>query len=260
MSDPRPFSSDRGRTALAVILISIGVIFLAVEIFDIRVGNVFWPLFILVPGILLLGSAFSAQRVNVAMAIPGAVLTTTGLIFIYQEASNHWESWAYVWALYPVATGLTLMIAGRRNGEEGTANAGMQTARWGVIAFVIGLLFFELLIFDRGGVSGWLIPLLLIAGGGYLFWQESQRRQAAVRAATPPPPSAPAAPPSAAPTPPTQPPLPPVPAAPFPADELPEPPPAPGAPFPVDDQTTDPPAATGKPRTTARRSTRKPPA
>lgn len=230
MAEPL-FSFDRRRTAVAVILIAAGLFFLLAEAFDIRIGDVFWPLLILVPGLILLGAAFSTSRANTGLAGPGAAATLTGLIFIYQEATDHWESWAYVWTLYPVAVGLALIAAGTRNGEEDTIRSGRAAARWGIIAFIIAAVLFELLIFDRGGVGGWLLPAALIAVGVGLLYRESRHREAWAQSTAAYPPS---------------PPPPPTPSAStaFPPDELPRTPSAEGDAFPADDQSIEPPAPT----------------
>ncbi len=272
--DDQPTEPDRRWPTIAIILIVIGAIFFFGQVFNVRFGSGFWPLLILVPGLIFLATAFGGDEVNPGLGGAGAVLTTLGLIFFYQNASGHWESWAYIWALLPASVGLSQMVAGARNGDELLAHAGVRLARTFAIVFVVGLIFFELVIFDRGGVGGWLLPLGLIAAGAYMLWDHQRRGGDLPFAAmfrrpeppAPPPsqsgtpsaPPRPAAPEAAAAVPPPAASTPPPPVEPFPEDELPEPPAPDSAPFPPDEESpSSPPAEAAKPKP-RRRTTRKP--
>lgn len=269
---------DQRWVAIAAILIAVGALFLLSEVFDFRIGSVFWPLFILIPGVGLLIVAFGRSDANPGLASPGAILTTLGLIFIYQNSTDRWESWAYIWALLPLSVGLALMAAGTRNKDESMARGGANTARVFAIIFVAGLVFFELLIFDRGGASGYLLPIGLIAAGGVMLWLHYRRGgdipwidKFAPRKGTPPAPATasapPVAPPATAPTPAaratpprtasTPPPAAPSDEGPFPEDELPHEP-APDSPFPTDEQSPEAPPEAPKPRRRTTTRTRKP--
>jgi uncharacterized membrane protein HdeD (DUF308 family) len=246
MADESP-APDRRAPFAAIVLVAIGVVFLIGEIFNVRFGSGFWPFVIIVPGVALLASAFGrGGHVNSGTATGGAVLTTLGLIFWYQNISGNWESWAYIWALLPLAAGVAQMVAGARNEDESLAASGRQTARVAAIMFAVGVVFFELIIFDRGGFGGYFLPLALIAAGGYMLWRHNSRGGAMpwgdmFRG---PEPSAPASPATPAPTPPaaanapqsaiaTPPPT----SEPFPEDELPHQASPDDAPFPADEQS-----------------------
>lgn len=80
-------------------------------------------------------------RSAAGLTIPGSIITTIGLLLLYQETFDHFESWAYAWALIPTAVGVGIVI--------------------------------ELLInisgtFD-GVLAGTVVPLVLIGAGIYLF-------------------------------------------------------------------------------------------
>jgi hypothetical protein len=283
--DDQPTAPDSRWPTIAVILIVVGLIFFFGEVFNIRFGSGFWPLLILVPGLIFLVSAFGGEEANSGLAGVGAVLTTLGLIFFYQNASGNWESWAYIWALLPTSVGLSQMVAGARNGDSVLAESGRRMARTFAIVFAVGLIFFELIIFDRGGVGGYLLPIALIVVGGLMLWTHYRRggaipftevfqRPGRPEPTSPapsqpettasPPPPAPSEPTAATP-PPSSPaaasPPPPPPEDHFPEDELPEPPPPDDAPFPTDEESPEPPPAEPpkpKPRrrsTTTRKST-----
>lgn len=283
MAEESP-SPDRRAPFAAIILVAIGAVFLIGEIFNVRFGSGFWPFVIIVPGVMLLASAFGrGGRVNSGTATSGAVLTTLGLIFWYQNVSGNWESWAYIWALLPLAAGVAQMVAGARNEDESVSASGRQTARIAAIMFAVGIVFFELIIFDRGGFGGYFLPLALIAAGGYMLWRHNSRGgsmpwgdmfrgpepSAPASPATPAstPTAAASAPPAAASAPQTAIATPPPASEPFPEDELPQRASPDDAPFPADEQSAEVPPEenpsasgnTGEPQTDATSArTRKP--
>ena len=166
---------DRRSAVIAIIVIAVGAVFLLGELFNFRAGSGFWPLFILVPGLVLLYSAFSGSTANAGTAGSGAVLTTLGLVFFFQNSTGNWESWAYVWALLPLSAGVAQTAAGTRNDDESLIATGRNITRTFGIVFLAGLVFFELLIFDRGGFGGYLLPIALIAVGTFMLWLNYRR-------------------------------------------------------------------------------------
>lgn len=167
-----PVRQNQASFWIAIALIVVGAFFFIVEVFNIRLGIQWWPLLFLLPGLAMLAWAFSMRTVNSGLAVAGANLAVLGAIFLYQSASNNWESWTYIWTLFPLATGLALMAAGSRNDDETLTRSGLESARWGGIAFVIGVVVFEVFIF--GGLIGYIIPLLLVAAGGFILWNNSR--------------------------------------------------------------------------------------
>lgn len=237
-----PSSNRPGRMntplVFGIIILAVGAWMLLARLFGWRLGPDWWPLIFLIPGLAFLALAFSGPRANPGLAVAGAIVSTLGGIFLFQTATNNWESWTYIWALFPFAAGIALLAAGTRNGDEAMARSGTDTARWAGIVFLVLLLFFEVLIF--GGLFGVLLPIVLIAIGGYIVWQQMQRsaeREASGPFGTASGPS---------PTPPPMPPVPPVqPTPPSPSRARPwenetgpsvmvTPPPAPVVPEPVE--------------------------
>ena len=266
-----PARPDQRWATFAIILIAVGAIFLLGELFNFRLGPNLWPLFLLVPGIALLATAFGRSEANAGTAIPGTILTTLGLIFLYQSATGRWESWAYIWALIPLSVGLALIVVGTRNDDETTRRSGTQTARTFAIIFVAGLVFFELVIFDRPGFGGYFLPIALIAGGGVMLWMHYRKggthpwaeklRGLQPSSATPGPTAGPTAANPPSPPPPVQPtaatPPPPAAQSHFPEDELPHEAASDDAPFPPDEHQPEPTPEPPKPRRRTGTKTRK---
>lgn len=152
---------------LGAILIVIGLGFLAVRYFEPFVGMDVWPLFIIGPGVVLL--VLGLILPNVGMVIGGSVVTTLGLILAWQNATDRWESWAYVWALVgPTASGVGSFLGGLRTGNPRLRDGGLWQIVIGLAVFAGFYLFFEQVI----GLSGeplplpdWAMPAFLIGIG-----------------------------------------------------------------------------------------------
>lgn len=164
---------------LGLVLVLGGALLLVFQLFGWRFGEILWPFFILVPGLLILSAAFLGGRSLAPLFIPGSVITTLGLIFLVQNATDHFESWAYAWALMPAATGAGLFLQGRRVGNRELTGQGRRMAGIGGAVFLLGALFFEGFIFGDFR-NTWLfrigLPLVLIAAGTVLLLRQSSGR------------------------------------------------------------------------------------
>lgn len=128
-----------------------------------------WPLFVIVPGVVLLAiSMFQRPPQGVGLAIPGGIVTTVGLVLAYQQATGHWESWAYAWTLVgPGAAGLSMLVYGSRFREMKLVVTGLRLTLIAAVLFVVGFWYFET-IFDTGkvpvDVSAWWPIALVVLG------------------------------------------------------------------------------------------------
>jgi hypothetical protein len=128
-----------------------------------------WPLFVIVPGVALLVASFFQRRPQgLGLAIPGAIVTSVGVLLFYQQATGHWESWAYAWALVgPGAAGLAMIGYGLVVRDPQVIRPGLALSVISAVVFITGYWYFET-IFDTGRVpvdlgASW--PLALIALG-----------------------------------------------------------------------------------------------
>ena len=163
-----PSRSGPPGLALGAALIVIGAVLLAGQLLDFRLTDLGWPVWIIGVGLVLLAVGLAVAG-DSGLVVGGTVVTTVGLVLLYQERTDHWESWAYAWALVgPAASGLGLALAGIRRGNRSEIRNGTWGLLGGLAVFAVGFLFFEGVI----GISGqpfdlpeWLLPAAVIAIG-----------------------------------------------------------------------------------------------
>lgn len=144
-----------------------------------------WPLFIMLPGLPFLYTAWTAEEpTRIRMIFPGAIITGTGCILLYQLITAHWHSWTYAWALYPVFFGLGLIFQGRRLNIKPDVRMGRWMLAGGLGAFFILWLLFETVVFSGQyqGIMGYLLAGILIGSG--VVWGINKFRVARLLAAS----------------------------------------------------------------------------
>ncbi len=159
---------DRAALYVGILLIAFGGLFLLAQVsstlpLDIHLGwGTLWPFLILIVGLafwLAIAVWWDKREQIVGLAMPGTIITTNGLILLYQNLTGDWASWAYLWPLEPVAVGiglLSLYLLGNRP-------RGLLVAA-GIVGGV-GLLFFVIFASAFGGLVGLLGPVVLILIG-----------------------------------------------------------------------------------------------
>lgn len=151
-----------------IILISVGVLFLLMQLFpgfaDVFDFGRYWPLLIiLLGGLFLLGAFLGTPQ----LAIPGSIITGIGLILYYQNTTGNWASWAFVWTLIPSFVGIGLIITDWLiPGKQGMTPDGTKLIVISLAMFVVFGSFFS----GFGGI-GRFWPIVLIAIGAWIIWQ-----------------------------------------------------------------------------------------
>jgi hypothetical protein len=164
-----------GSVVLAVILIGLGILFLFQELLNVDVWHYAWPYLVIVAGLLCFAAMVLGGKSSGRLAISGSIVTVVGLILLYQNTFDAFESWAYAWALiFPTAYGIGRYIQGRWSDRPDLREKGIQETRTGLIIFVILAAFFELVLNLSGYYSGdlgrYLFPVLLILIGVLLLF------------------------------------------------------------------------------------------
>jgi hypothetical protein len=151
---------------LGGILIVIGVGVLAVRYLDIFSGAAIWPLFIIGPGLLML--VLGLFLPNTPMLVGGCVVATIGGILAWQNQTGLWATWAWIWALLPVASGIGSLLGGLRTGDRDERSSGLSQIVIGLSLLAIFYVFFEQFIGLSGGqlaIAEWVMPVLLVGLG-----------------------------------------------------------------------------------------------
>lgn len=164
------------------VLIAIGAAIFLRRTFNVDFPDFAWPFFIIGPGLAFFVAMFFGGRGAGSLAVPGSVITTIGLILLGQSIFDYFESWAYIWALIPVAVGTGMVIAGLWDRKPKMIQAGTQVASSGLLLLLIFGTFFELFIFHGAGIAAYAWPIVLIAIGAC----QLLRGRAARRTATAP--------------------------------------------------------------------------
>ncbi len=148
--------------------ITVGVFFFIGQWLNIDWGAATWPFYVIAPGLALMAFGLT-QRDGSGLTVAGSIVTMVGLVLLYQNATGHWESWAYAWALVaPGGSGLGMLLYGTRSGNRKMARDGFWQILIAIGLFVAGFIFFEGII----GISGqrlplpeWVLPVAVIAIG-----------------------------------------------------------------------------------------------
>jgi hypothetical protein len=170
-----PAASRRGSVGtawLGGVLILVGLVFLAGQLLDVDWAAATWPFYVIAPGLGLLAVGLT-QRHGSGLAISGSIVTMVGLVLLYQNATDHWESWAYAWALVgPGGSGLGMLLYGTRTANRRMARDGFWQILTAIGLFLAGFIFFEGII----GISGrrlpipdWVLPAAVIAIGAIVL-------------------------------------------------------------------------------------------
>lgn len=176
---PPPSNSSRlPSLVIGGILVLLGACFLIWQVANfaipvnlrIDLGRYGWPLFILIPGgALFVVGMFLPRGAGQALTALGSIITATGILLAYQNLTNHWESWAYAWALVtPASMGLGWFLYGALHRDNKLARDGLRLATIGFGIFLVGAVFFELVIGISGLRSGLVsigLPILVILFG-----------------------------------------------------------------------------------------------
>ena len=157
-----------GTAVLGVILIAVGIIFFVGRQLNLEWGGEIWPLYIVAAGVVL--AAFGLAQVSASgLTVAGSIVAVVGLVLLYQAWADHYESWAYAWALVaPGGSGLGMLIHGTRFGNSKMARDGLWQIVTAAGIFAVGFIFFEGIIGisgNRWDLAGWVMPAVIIGLG-----------------------------------------------------------------------------------------------
>lgn len=157
---------------LGIVLVLAGIFLLMNNLFNFNFFDAerLWPLFVLGLG-LIFEAAYFVSRKNPGLLVPGGILTTVGLLFLF-EAFTNWHYSAYTWPVYPLAVAVGLMQLYLFSGRP----KGLLIPVFilgGVSATSLGIMLF-------GNFFAWLnmsyaFPLIVIIIGLGIYFKDSLR-------------------------------------------------------------------------------------
>ena len=162
--------SNAGALVGGAILIAFGLLALAGQVFRNVDWGFLWPFTVIGFGAVFFVLMFTGGKQAAAFAIPGSIVGGIGLVLLFQNITNHWESMSYFWTLIILFVGAGIYIMGLYGGDLKQKEAGMRVMKIGFILFVIFGAFFEMIF---SSFSNIIFPVLLIILGAYLVLSRS---------------------------------------------------------------------------------------
>jgi len=165
----------RQSTVLGGLLVLIGAILLIGQFVRIDIGHYGWPFFVIAPGVLLIVVGLTARgAVSEGLAITGSIIALSGLILLYQNSTDHFESWAYAWALvFPGAIGVGMILYGLTAGRPGNLRSGTRLVGIAGVLFLLGAAFFEGVIgiggYQFNQTAGMTVGALIVVLGALML-------------------------------------------------------------------------------------------
>ncbi len=160
----------------AFVIIGIGVLLLTTNIFHFELMNILWPGFVIAPGLMFLwpthASSPDKQSRLSFLAVPGAMIVTTGVMLFVMNLTNHFEAWAYSWTLLLASIPAALMYIKRFDLDNSIHESGHRFIRTMIMMFMGLSVLFEVVIFQNFSP---LLPLLLI-GYGIIVLVKNRRK------------------------------------------------------------------------------------
>ncbi len=165
--------SRRSALGVGILLIVLGLFLLARQIFPEFLGwhgPLIWPMSVIGFGVFLL--LLGLVTGNPGLAVPGCIVGGIGALLYWQNLTDRWDSWAYVWTLIPGFAGVGSVIEGLLTGR-------LQKVTGGGWTILISLVLFAIFSSLLGGpqLLGVFWPVLLILLGlialaRYFIWSQ----------------------------------------------------------------------------------------
>jgi len=162
--------SNAGALVGGALLIGFGVLAFIAQFFsDLHLWAYLWPLAVLACGSLFFIAMFAGGKSVAGLAIPGSIISVSGLMLLAQNLTGRWSTWSYGWTITLASVGLGIFIMGLYQGDEHNRRSGLKVMQIAAVMFVIFGAFFEML-FSHNNLFGsqYTFPVLLILLGVYL--------------------------------------------------------------------------------------------
>lgn len=150
---------------LGFVLVVTGGLFLADQLLETNLMRIFWPLLVVLFGITFFVGMIFAGRKGAGLAIPGAIITTAGILLFIQNTFDLWITWTYAWALLISATGVGLLMMNIYLKKPTLRKISGWIIGIGLTLFVLFGVFFEVIL----EIAGTSVNSGLFLGGGMVL-------------------------------------------------------------------------------------------
>ncbi len=157
--------SNAGALVGGALLVGFGLLSLASQLFRELNWGLLWPFTVIGLGVLFYIAMFSSGKQTAGFAIPATIISGIGLVLLFQNIFQHWESMSYFWTLIILFVGAGIYIMGWYSEDANQKHSGLRVMRAGLILFIIFGTFFEMMF---SSFNNLLFPILLIGLGIYL--------------------------------------------------------------------------------------------
>ncbi len=169
----------RGLGALYVLglpIVTTGVLLLFASVFRWRnVWSILWPLEVLSVAVGCLLAAIKAKAHW--LLVPAIIIGANGLILQFCAITGWWHAWAVLWAVEPIAVGISLLTVNTRRPSRGLLTTGLVFCAIGAIGSMAGVATASLsALRPLWWLLRWLAPATVILlsagllGAGLVFW------------------------------------------------------------------------------------------
>lgn len=154
------YKQNRGRIITGIAFILIGVLMLLSRLVGVPMGRLFWPLLLIIGGLLFFVSYFFSQRAkgSEGLLFPATYLTILGLMFTYLNLTD-WEYMRYLWPTFVFGVAISLGVVYLFTPEE----TGGERRRSGTPILVLTVI--SVMLYLLAAKASILWPLILIALG-----------------------------------------------------------------------------------------------
>lgn len=157
--------SNVGALIAGTVLIAFGLLALAGQLFRNLDWGFLWPFAVIGLGALFFVAMFAGGKQAAGFAVPGSIVGGIGLVLLFQNITQHWESMSYFWTLIILFVGAGVYLMGWYGGDAEQKRSGWRVMKVGFILFIIFGAFFEMIF---SSFDGFIFPVLLILLGLYL--------------------------------------------------------------------------------------------
>jgi hypothetical protein len=148
-----------------------------------RVWSVLWPLEVIS---VALGFVLTAVRAKRSwLLVPAVIIGANGFVLQFCAATGWWRAWAFLWAVEPIALGISLLLLNARRHSRGMLTAGLALCAIGTVGLFESLALYSLATLGPlWRILRWLTPVGFISGGVVLIiWAIITRTRSQAEAA-----------------------------------------------------------------------------